>query len=142
MMSFHIQIILLRAKNIKFKVLLKYEYEMKFVKPKQNEYFGSDCLMCQEQPIYYCKLCPLNESEKCFDCPQLIQVCLSRSKIKITAYKQQNIVTNQNAICNEKCIKPYAYPATYFDPYNQFSGYCFDKECNDSLLVQILILIM
>ncbi|CAD8190251.1 unnamed protein product [Paramecium pentaurelia] len=49
-------------------------------------------------------------------------------------YSLQTIIyiTNQNAICNEKCIKPYAYPATYFDPYNQVSGYCFDKECNDS----------
>ncbi|CAD8166220.1 unnamed protein product [Paramecium pentaurelia] len=74
-----------------------------------------------------------SESEKFSVCPQLIQVCVSRSKIKITAYQQQYIiVTNQNAIFNEKCIKPYAYSATYFDPYNQVSGYCFDKEFNDS----------
>ncbi|CAD8083748.1 unnamed protein product [Paramecium primaurelia] len=59
-------------------------------------------------------------------------MCISFKKIKITAYQQQYIVTKQNAIFNEKCIKPYAYPATYFDPYNQVSGYCFDKECNDS----------
>ncbi|CAD8067419.1 unnamed protein product [Paramecium sonneborni] len=123
-------------------ILNIYQYK-NYLLPKENqfEYCGSDCIDCDRHSFYNCNKCPLNYFKKqikaesgrnCSDCPQLCQVCISRSDLEIKAVQPKFLITQDNEIFTKKCIKPYIDSAIYFDSYNQISKYCFNKQCNDS----------
>ncbi|CAD8112914.1 unnamed protein product [Paramecium sonneborni] len=105
-----------------------------------NEHCSSDCLVCGQ---IYCKKCSLNYYKQsikvenynnCDDCPQLCQVCISRTEKEIKSYSTKFLVTGENLLYTKKCIKPYFDPAIYFDPYNQVARHCLNRDCDDSLI--------
>ncbi|CAD8176500.1 unnamed protein product [Paramecium pentaurelia] len=113
------------------------------------KYCDSDCLQCllsQDLPYrYYCNECPLNyyklpiissEQGKCIQCPQLCQLCQSRTEQEIKNINPYFIVTDQTIIYTYKCLQKAPDNNIVIDPYTKVAKYCENSICIDNIKYQ------
>ncbi|CAD8198402.1 unnamed protein product [Paramecium pentaurelia] len=112
--------------------------------PISNEPCDLECLSCVDSQ---CKQCPLNyykkqviteSSTKCSYCPPLCQVCINRTDEEIQNTSPNFIVNDQNQIYTKKCIFPYRDSPIIYDPYSNFIKYCFNNDCQDKFIFEII----
>ncbi|CAK86412.1 unnamed protein product (macronuclear) [Paramecium tetraurelia] len=115
------------------------------------KYCDSDCLQCvlnQDTPnSYQCVQCPLNyykspiissESGKCMQCPQLCQLCQSRTEQEIKNINPYFVVTDQTIKYTYKCLEKAPDENIVIDPYNNIAKYCENSICTDNIQYQVI----
>ncbi|CAD8139247.1 unnamed protein product [Paramecium pentaurelia] len=104
-----------------------------------QKYCSSECLQCEEfQYSFKCTKCPLNYYQfpirdqingQCSECPQLCNICKSRSLEDIYRLQPNYILTKDNLIYTKNCIQPINDINVILDPYYNIAKYCFNQDC-------------
>ncbi|CAD8157212.1 unnamed protein product [Paramecium octaurelia] len=110
------------------------------------KYCDPDCLQCaqtQEFPyFFYCVQCPLNyyklpiissESGNCMQCPQLCQLCQSRTEQEIKNINPYFIVTDELTKYTYKCLQKAPDNNIVIDPYSSIAKYCENSICTSDI---------
>ncbi|CAD8126702.1 unnamed protein product [Paramecium sonneborni] len=107
---------------------------------------SSECLSCVEDKFQesFCNKCPLSQyyqpirnqyQGKCLECPQLCQICETRSDIDIYNLQPTFIIKDDNLAYTTLCLKPINDPNVYLDQNDLIAKNCLNNiNCNPTIL--------
>ncbi|CAD8095639.1 unnamed protein product [Paramecium sonneborni] len=111
-----------------------------------EKYCDDSCLQCETNNGPFCTKCPLNyyqqpiryqENGQCSDCPQLCQICQSRTQEEIYNLQPSFILDETNKIFTKKCLKLINNPNIIYDSYSQGARYCFESNCLNQIMYEV-----
>ncbi|CAD8097921.1 unnamed protein product [Paramecium sonneborni] len=105
------------------------------------------CLMTDHTPYqFYCNKCPLNyyklpirsiSQSKCIQCPQLCQVCQSRTDQELKNINPYFRISDQTLPYTFKCLQRAPDHNIIIDPYTYIAKYCENSICTDNIQYQV-----